>query len=831
MTIKKRSVALLVLMGLVVAGLLLAQSGTGTVKAQQPDGMQGVFQGVLTVENHDVSPPLRDMVRTPYKGTLNVPAEERASGLEGPLGSQDADGATQSVLGGGEIPAPTVSFDAQPNVAGVSPPDPVGDVGPNHYVAMSNLHTQIFTKTGASVLGPFPNNQLWAGFGGACQSENSGDPIVLHDQFRDRWILMQFTSAGPTYYLCIAASATPDPSGSLIRYAINTGNQFPDYPKMGVWGDALILTGRNFAGSSFAGVGVYAVNLPQLYAGVPAPTTISMVIAPTPAYNVGDGLLPADVDGNVLPPAGSPAYLMGSMDNGGPYGAPQDALTLWKFAFNWANPPSSTVTLANTIPTQPFDSMFAGCSGRSCIPQPGTTNKIDHLGYRQRPMHRLAYRNYGTHESLVTNQGVEVSSTMTGIRWWEIRSPNASPIIYQEGTYAPGLTDGTHRWMGSIAMDAVGNMGLGYSASSSTVFPSSWYTGRLVTDPAGTMPQGEGQIVNGTGSQTGSQRWGDYTSMNIDPVDDCTFWYVNEYVPTTSSVGWRLRVGAFKFPSCVQGPTPTPTVTATGTLPTATPTNSPTLTSTPTLTATPVGPGCGGAIAIPATGTTTGPASPYPSTISLSGLGTSITDLNIVLNGLSHTYPDDIDMMLVAPNGTTNAVFMSDVGGSTSAVNVNLTIDDEAATQLADAGPLVSGTFRPNNVGTGDTFNAPAPAPSANMVLSTFDGQDPNGTWSLYIMDDASGDSGNLSSWCLQVVAGGTPTPTASPTSSATATASQTPTATATVPGGPTVTVTPPPTSIEMSDFSNAGTPYGGWLLSIAGLALLAFGIVARRRR
>ena len=151
----------------------------------------------------------------------------------------------------------------------------------------------------------------------------------------------------------------------------------------------------------------------------------------------------------------------------------------------------------------------------------------------------------------MTNQSVEAAVGISGIRWWELRSPNSSPTIYQEGTYAPGASDGIHRWMGSIAMDSAGNMALGYSASNGTTYPSVWYTGRLSTDLLGFMPQGEGSIVNGTGSQTGgSNRWGSYTSMNVDPVDDCTFWFVNEYVPTTSSIGWRLRIGSFKFPSC-----------------------------------------------------------------------------------------------------------------------------------------------------------------------------------------------------------------------------------------------------------------------------------------
>ena len=190
------------------------------------------------------------------------------------------------------------------------------------------------------------------------------------------------------------------------------------------------------------------------------------------------------------------------MDNGASYGAPQDALTLWKFTADFTTPANSTFVLANTIPISSYDTIPAFCSGRSCVPQPGTANKIDHRGYRQRPMHRLAYRNFGSHESLVTNQSVEASTTMSGIRWWEVRSPNSSPVLYQDATYAPGLTDGIHRWMGSIAQDSAGNMALGYSASdATTTFPSSRYTGRLASDPVNTMPQGEGSIINGTGSQ------------------------------------------------------------------------------------------------------------------------------------------------------------------------------------------------------------------------------------------------------------------------------------------------------------------------------------------
>jgi hypothetical protein len=421
---------------------------------------------------------------------------ERATGLEGAFGPQDADAAVQTSYGPGLIPAPIVSFNGPGNISGVSPPDPVGDVGPNHYVAMSNLSFQIFDKLGNSLYGPALNNTLWAGFGGDCQTDNSGDPIVLHDQIADRWMLSQFTSSGPTYFNCVAISTTADPTGSYYRYAFSTGVNFPDYPKYGWWSDALYISTREFAnGAAFAGIGAYAVKRSDLIAGNPAAQVISFLATPASAggaYNIGDGLLPSDLDGSTLPPAGSPNYFMGSMDNGGSYGAPQDALTLWKFTADFVTPANSTFVLANTIPIAAYDTVFP-CSptSRNCIPQPGTANKIDILSYRQRPTHRLAYRNFGTHESLVTNQSVEAATSMAGIRWWEVRSPNSNPVLYQDSTYAPGTQDTIHRWMASVAMDNAGNMALGYSASNgTTTYPSSWYTGRLAADPLNTMPQG-----------------------------------------------------------------------------------------------------------------------------------------------------------------------------------------------------------------------------------------------------------------------------------------------------------------------------------------------------
>ena len=519
-----------VLVGLLLcfAAITLALFALGKASAQRtPSGQSGnsqpliraEYRGVMPVVKFDISPPLRDMKPLPWTECTLRENEESGPIPVAPFGPVVPDPVVQRVLGTIGIPSPIISFDGNSNLCGCSPPDPNGAVGPNHVVTMSNLHFQIFNKSGTSLFGPAANNTLWSGFGGGCQTQNAGDPVVIYDQLADRWLLTQFTSAVP-YLECVALSQTSDPTGSYYRWSIATGNgnNFPDYPKAAMWPDAYYFSTREFAGgSTFVGVGAYALDRAQALVGNPNPIVISFLAPPSPPYVVGDGLLPSDLDGMTLPPAGSPNFFVGSEDNNGSYGAPQDALTIWKFHADFDMPQNSTFTLTNTLPTAPFNSILALCGGsRACIPQPNTTNRIDHLGYRQRPLFRLAYRNFGDHESLVTNQSVSAGTgpngEVSGIRWWELRSPNSSPVIFQEGTYAPGLTDGIHRWMGSIAMNSLGDIALGFSASNGTnpsTFPSVFYTARHAADPPGQMTLGEGSIKNGTGSQTGSQRWGD----------------------------------------------------------------------------------------------------------------------------------------------------------------------------------------------------------------------------------------------------------------------------------------------------------------------------------
>jgi len=460
----------------------------------------------------------------------------------------------------------------------VNPPDPVGDVGPDHYVEMINLVFAVYDKQGNLLLGPVDTGALWAGFPIEDCTDPSGDPIVVYDQLEDRWLLTQFTTRGPKYYDCVAISQTGDPTGPYYRYAFVTqpdpdlpgGTFFPDYPKYGVWTNSYIMTTRDFGEVDEYGISVYALEKNKMLAGDPKARAVQFFLDSNivPLYLIGDGLLPPDIDGTRRPRDGAPAPIVGSQDDDFVYGATFDALNIWELNVKWRSTPIASLSLKTQLPVAAFDSNFPCGPSRGCIPQPGITNPdqyIDILSYRQRPTWRLAYRNFGTYEAMVTNQSVEAAPATAGVRWYEIRRTGGQYSVYQQGTYAPN--DGVHRWMGSIAQDKKGNMAVGYSVSNAVdVYPGVRYTGRLRGDTLGQMTLGEGIIINGTGVQTTTNsRWGDYTSMNIDPVDDCTFWYVNEYYevsglplplpppplpPPGTTAPWQTRIGSFKLPGC-----------------------------------------------------------------------------------------------------------------------------------------------------------------------------------------------------------------------------------------------------------------------------------------
>ena len=417
-----------------------------------------------------------------------------------------------------------------------APPDTNGAAGPNHYFQIVNTDFAIFNKGGSAIYGPVPIKSIWSGFGGGCQANNDGDPTVLYDQIADRWLVTQFSVSTLPYMMCVAVSTSGDPTGSYYRYGFNWGNtNFPDYPKLGIWPDGYYLTVNIFAnGSTFSGAGVAVMDRSRMLTGAAA---TQQLFTTSTAYG---GLLPSSLDGATLPPAGAPNHVVG-------LGTDNSHLAAWNFHVDWSAPGNSTFSGLTPIPVPAFSQ---ACGGGTCIPQSGTTQQLDSLA--DRLMYRLAYRNFGDHESLVTTHSVTAGSSV-GVRWYELRmQSDGSPSLFQSGTYAP---DSNYRWMGSAAMDSAGDVGLGFSVSSSSTHPGIAYTGRLANDATGTMPQGESTVVSGGGSQTGGlSRWGDYSSMSVDPADGCTFWYTNEYLPSNGSFNWVTRIASFKFPSCGTAP-------------------------------------------------------------------------------------------------------------------------------------------------------------------------------------------------------------------------------------------------------------------------------------
>ncbi len=529
----------------------------------------------------DVSPTLRELAAMHRAVADYWPDEVREIRPDrGPIAADtgfSGDGAVQSGTQSlaHRMPVPLANFDGISNqdnfnIFGfrVNPPDPVGDVGLFHYVEMVNLALAVYDKSGNLLLGPMDTGLLWSGFAVPDCQDPSGDPIVLYDQLANRWLLTQFTTSGlsdPTkpFWNCVAISVNHDPTGAYYRYAFETENfqYFPDYPKYGVWRDTYVLTTREFGPTVEYGIGVYGLEKNKMLGGNPNARAVSFFIDgndPDLLPLIGDGLLPADIDGKQKPKNNDTIPLVGTQDDNAGYGATFDALNIWDFDVKWRSTPIASLELADQLSVAPFDSIFpCAPTSRDCLPQPGIVNPAQYLdvqSYRQRPIWRLAYRNFKDYEALVTNQSVEAAPGVAGVRWYEIHRVNGEYSLYQQGTYAPG--DGVHRWMGSIAQDREGNMALGYSVVNGVdVYPGIRYTGRMNGDPPGQMTLSEATIVDGTGVQTTTNsRWGDYTSMNIDPRDDCTFWYVNEYYTAagqaSSAAGWQTRIASFRMPYC-----------------------------------------------------------------------------------------------------------------------------------------------------------------------------------------------------------------------------------------------------------------------------------------
>ncbi len=455
-------------------------------------------------------------------------------------------GAPDTALQTAAVSAPTVgnvnSFDGigqgalgfTPNAA---PPDTNGAVGATQFVQWVNESFAVFSKAGALLAGPTAGNTLFSALGAThpCAVHNDGDPIAQYDKAANRWVLTQFSvTSGATqgFWQCVAVSQTSDATGAYNVYAFNYGTvQFNDYPKLGVWNNSYLVTYNIFNnGNTFAGSKLCAMDRASMIAGAAA-TQICFQLS-----NAFGGVLPSDIDGTTAPPAGSPAYFLNFGTN---------SLNVWQLSnLNFTN---GTATLSG--PTNvPVAAFAAACGGGTCIPQLGTNQQLDSLA--DRLMYRLAYRNFGDHEALVVNHSV-TAGTSTGVRWYEIRSPGTTPTVFQQGTFAP---DSSFRWMGSAAMDHSGNIAVGYSVSSTALNPAIRFTGRAPADPLGTLGT-ELSIQTGTGSQlTGLSRWGDYSSISVDPTDDCTFWYTTEYLKANGTFNWSTRIANFKFAGCSIAP-------------------------------------------------------------------------------------------------------------------------------------------------------------------------------------------------------------------------------------------------------------------------------------
>lgn len=449
-----------------------------------------------------------------------------------------------------------------------APPDTTMAVGPNHIVAWVNSQYAVFDKSGTVLTGPVNGNTLFTGVANLCATTNRGDPILQYDRLADRWIMSQFafnvTGGNPSspYLQCIAVSTTNDPTGTYYRYSITFGTSSPDgfndYGKLGIWNDGYYTSYNIFGGSPAGGNTGVALCVSERAKMLVGDGSAKTLCAPTTFYAGGASLLPADIDGSLLPVDTTRGGIFIRQST-----AP--ALRYLRLKPNFA---SSTVTITDGFggATGSFVELGLGTtnracngSGGTCIAQPGTTNKLDTLGDRM--MYRLAYRNRGGVDSLVVTQSVDPDGSgarSSAIRWYEIRNPlgnpadtdtSKRPYLYQSGTYDPGATG--DRWMGSAAMDKYGNILVGYSIANgaSSLKPSIAIAGRSQCDALNTL-QAEQIAVTGSGSQTGTlSRWGDYSTMQVDPADDTTFWYIAEYLSADGTFNWRTRIVSYSFPT------------------------------------------------------------------------------------------------------------------------------------------------------------------------------------------------------------------------------------------------------------------------------------------
>jgi hypothetical protein len=580
---KKKSIStsaffnLRVLIGLFVmlAGILLALLGFSTFlnasaqanvgsttsagKGQEPKAQQVGQMMVIPAVHSDLSRPLREQ---PVVWPQRVQKHEANLNPKIPIKHKDgADPVIQSsfwqpLMKTPAIPAPIQQWagmgegDCGTPCLGV-PPDPNGAGGKTQYVQMVNEGLQVFDKlTGTSLLGPVPIASVWSGFGGTCQTGGEGDPIVVYDRLADRWVISQFKPSGASQPQdeCIAASQTGDATGAWYRYDFHLTSRFQDYPKLGVWPDGYYMSANMFllGPPIFLGPQPFVFDRAKMLVGDPT-ATVQTTLGVIGGHTEGT-FLPSDLDGIFPPPLGDPNHFVAfPQEESVPPPRGRRSLGLiykvWDFHVDWDHPANSSFSLQASIPAAAFTQLCP--NNRRCVPQLDTTDLLDGIG--DRLMFRNAYRRFPDGRESVLNNFTVSANSVAGIRWFELR--RALPgnwTLRQESTYRP---DSTWRWMGSIASDNQGNIALGFSASSATIHPQIRYAGRLATDPLNIL-SGEQHLFDGTGSQT-EERWGDYSDMTVDPVDDCTFYYTNEYDQETEEEDdWQTRIGYFRFVQC-----------------------------------------------------------------------------------------------------------------------------------------------------------------------------------------------------------------------------------------------------------------------------------------
>jgi hypothetical protein len=560
---------------LLLASVLTILPGAGPVTTAQqiitpPSPV--AHPATVTARRHDTSPPLSAMRINGPRPVLNkverrhIPAQayqNRPMRLEPDPVRQDVASQSSAL----PTPPPGVGFEglnSDDNAARIGgrpvPPDTQGDVSQDYYVQMINLVFAVYDKAGNKIYGPEPNNILWSGMGGPCETHNDGDPIVLFDHLANRWLFSQIAidsdPASPDVggHQCFAISTTSDPRGPYYRYDFILAPGINDYPKLGVWPDGYYLTANEFnmQGTQFLGAMAVVLDRNAMLAGASVINGVKFLLDGTfcGILACAFSLQPSHLAGPT-PPAGAPNTFVMAFDVetwGGIFDT-NDGYRIWNFSTNWNNPLSSTFTEQAQVNAPAFDAELCGYG--PCVPQPAPGELLSPTS--QFTMYRAQYRNFGTHQTMVLNHTVDAGNNVAGIRWTELRRTTGSPwSLYQTGTFAPA--DGVHRWMGSIAMDKVGNIALGYSASGTSTFPGIRYNSRTASDPPGTLPGGEVLMIAGSDVQVNSvNRWGDYSTMSVDP-DGCTFWYTQEYqaddFDLSQTRDFKTRIGSFKLDNC-----------------------------------------------------------------------------------------------------------------------------------------------------------------------------------------------------------------------------------------------------------------------------------------